>query len=96
MSHVIRGFVLERVSSIQYGYRKRGTHAQVFSRTPAHGNSKIEIRQLKIKGKKSRRNECGKKHRGHEKVRQPKRQKSLELVQSLMTVLPPPRPTSFP
>ena len=33
------------------------THARVFSRTLAHGNSKIEIRQLKIKGKKARRNE---------------------------------------
>ena len=43
--------------------------ARVFSRTLAHGNSKIEIRQLKIKGKKAREtNECGKKHSGHEKV----------------------------
>ena len=55
--HVIRGFLLERTSSIQYGYRKSGTHARVFSRTLAHGNSKIEIRQLKIKGKKSRKKE---------------------------------------
>ena len=35
----------KRASSIQYGYRKWGTHARVFSQTPAHGNSKIEIRQ---------------------------------------------------
>ena len=55
--HVIRGIVLERASYIQYGCRKRGTHARVFSRTLAHGNSKIEIRQLKMKGKKARRNE---------------------------------------
>ena len=40
-----------------YGYRKRETHARVFSRTLGHGNSKIEIRQLKIKGKKARRKE---------------------------------------
>ena len=35
----------KRASSIQYGYNKWGTHARVFSQTPAHGNSKIEIRQ---------------------------------------------------
>ena len=35
----------KRASSIQYGYRKWGTHARVFSQTPAYGNSKIEIRQ---------------------------------------------------
>ena len=28
----------KRASSIQYGYRKCGTHARVFSRTLAHGN----------------------------------------------------------
>ena len=67
--HVLREFILERASSIQYGYRKCGTHARVFHRTLAHGNSKIEIRQLKVKGKKARRmNECGKKHSGHGKV----------------------------
>ena len=32
-------------STIQYGYRKWGTHAQVFSLTLAHGNSNMEIRQ---------------------------------------------------
>ena len=33
-------------SMIQYGYRKWGTHAQVFSQTlPHHGNSEVEIRQ---------------------------------------------------
>ena len=31
--------------TIQYGYRKLGTHARVFSQTLAHGNSKNEIRQ---------------------------------------------------
>ena len=38
-------------------YRKRATHARVFSWTLAHGNCNIEIRQLKIKGKKVRRKE---------------------------------------
>ena len=32
-------------SSIQYGYRKCGTRARVFSQTFAHGNSKNKIRQ---------------------------------------------------
>ena len=41
----------------------------MFSRTLAHGNSKIEIRQLKIKGKKAREtNECENRHSGHENV----------------------------
>ena len=31
-------------STIQYGYRKRGTHARAFSQTLTHGNSKNEIR----------------------------------------------------
>ena len=34
----------KNASIIQYGYRKRGTHAQVFSQTLAHGNSIDEIR----------------------------------------------------
>ena len=33
-------------STIQYGYRKLGTHARVFSQTLMHGNSKNEIRQF--------------------------------------------------
>ena len=37
----------EKASTIQYGYRKWGTHARVFSQTLAHGNSKNEIRQRK-------------------------------------------------
>ena len=40
---VMRLIILERASSIQYVNRKIGTLARVF-RTPAHGNSKIEIR----------------------------------------------------
>ena len=32
-------------STIQYSYRKWGTHARVFSQRLAHGNSKNEIRQ---------------------------------------------------
>ena len=32
-------------SSIQYGYRKCGTRAQVFSPIPEHENSKNEMRQ---------------------------------------------------
>ena len=55
--HVLMVFILEKASSIQHDYRKCGTHARVFSRTLAHGNTKIEIRQLKIKGKKARRKE---------------------------------------
>ena len=35
----------KRGSTIQYGYRKRGTHARVFSKTLTHGNSKNDIRQ---------------------------------------------------
>ena len=50
-------FKLVKASSIQYAYIKCGTHTRVFSRTLAHGNSNIEIRQLKIKGKKARRKE---------------------------------------
>ena len=66
---MLRVFILEKASSIQYGYRESGTHALVFSRTLAHGNSNIEIRRLKIKGKQEEEsNECGKKHSGHEKV----------------------------
>ena len=37
---------IKRASSIQYGYRKLGNHARVFSQTLVHGNSKIELRQL--------------------------------------------------
>ena len=58
----------------------------MFSRTLAHENSKIEIRQLKIKGKKSRRKKkemnVERSTVGTKKPRHPKRQKSLELVQS--------------
>ena len=35
----------KKEGTIQYGYRKRGTHARVFSQTLAHWNSKNEIRQ---------------------------------------------------
>ena len=35
----------EQASTIQNGYRKRGTHARVVSQTLPHGNSKNEIRQ---------------------------------------------------
>ena len=34
----------KKEGTIQYGYRKWGTHARVFSQTLAHGNSKNEIR----------------------------------------------------
>ena len=44
----------KRASSIQYGYRKWGTHARVFSQTPTHGNGKIEIRQWNRGSKKRR------------------------------------------
>ena len=35
----------KRASSIQYGYRKWGSRARVFSQSLAHGNNKIEVRQ---------------------------------------------------
>ena len=38
--------------TIQYGYRKLGTHAQVFSQTLLHGNSKNEIDEETEKGTK--------------------------------------------
>ena len=87
-----RVFILEKASSIQYGYRKYGTHARVFCRTLAHGNGKIELRQLKIKGKKAKKKGMNVERStvGTKKSRQPKRQKSLNLVQSrqsLTTVL---------
>ena len=34
----------EKAGAIQYGYRKCGTNARVFSQTLAHGNSRNEIR----------------------------------------------------
>ena len=34
----------KKEGTIQYGYRKWGTHARVFSQTLTHGNSKNEIR----------------------------------------------------
>ena len=34
----------EKTSTLQYGYRKCGTHAQVFFQTLEDGNSKNEIR----------------------------------------------------
>ena len=33
----------KKESTIQYGYRKYGTHARVFSQTLSHGNSKVVI-----------------------------------------------------
>ena len=46
----------EKASTIQYGYRKWGTRARVFSQTLAHGNSKNEIRQRnKIRKEEERR-----------------------------------------
>ena len=35
----------QKESTIQYGYRKLGTHARVFSERLTHGNNKNEIRQ---------------------------------------------------
>ena len=45
----------EKGSTIQYGYMKWETHARVFFRTLAHGNSSNEIRQIKWQTKKVRR-----------------------------------------
>ena len=43
--------------TIQYGYRKCGTHARVLSQTLLHGNNKNEIRQRNHK--KKMRSEAG-------------------------------------
>ena len=53
-------------STIQYGYRKQGTHARVFSQTLTHGNSKNEIRQWDRRRRTEERREHGKKYIGHE------------------------------
>ena len=69
--HVIRGIISVRASSIQYGYRKSGTHAECSPDWKhAHGNSKIEIRQRKRgirQRRQEERNESGKKQSGQEK-----------------------------
>ena len=44
---------------IQLGYRKCGTHAQVFSQTLAHGNNKNEIRPRKREEDKQERINIG-------------------------------------
>ena len=53
-------------STIQYGYRKRGTHARVFSQTLTHGNSKNEIRQWDRWRHTEEMREYGKNYSGHE------------------------------
>ena len=53
-------------STIQYGYRKRGTHTRVFSQTLTHGNSKNEIRQWNRRRRTEERREYGKTYSGHE------------------------------
>ena len=50
-----------RGSTIQYGYRKRGTHARVFSQTLTHGNNKNEIRQWDRRRRTEERREYRKK-----------------------------------
>ena len=52
--------------TIQYGYRKWGTHARAFSQTLVHGNSKNEIRQRNRRRWEEERREYGKKQSGHE------------------------------
>ena len=54
-------------STIQYGHRKLGTHARVFSQTLTHGNSKNEIRQCDRRRLTEERREYGKKYSGHDK-----------------------------
>ena len=45
----------KKASSIQYAYRRSGTHARVFSQTLAHGNSMNERRQAeKVKMERSK------------------------------------------
>ena len=56
----------EKWSTIQYGYRKRGTHARVFSQTLTHGYSKNEIRQWDRRRHTEERREYGKMYSGNE------------------------------
>ena len=49
-------FTLKTASPVQYGW-KCGTHVRVFSRTLAHGNARIEIREAE-------KSEYGKKYNG--------------------------------
>ena len=62
----------KKASTIKYGYRKCGTHAQVLPQTLAHGNSKNEIRQRNRRWKEER-GEYGKKYNGHEKQKKSRR-----------------------
>ena len=57
----------EKWSTIQYGYRNRGTHARVFSQTLTHGNSQNEIRQWDRRRHTEERREYGKKYSGTNK-----------------------------
>ena len=50
----------KKASCIQYGYRKSGTHALVFSQTIAHGKSKNGRRQ-RNRRREAEKNDNGKK-----------------------------------
>ena len=56
----------KRESTIQYGCKKRGTHARVFSQTLTHENNKNEIRQWDRRRRTEEKRESGKEHSGHE------------------------------
>ena len=57
-----------RTSSMQYGYRKCGNNARVFSQTLAQGNSKTEIRHRNRVRRWVEKIEYRKKHSGQKKI----------------------------
>ena len=58
-----------RTNFIHCSYRKCGTHARFFSRTLAHGNSKIEIRHINRGRRHEEENEYRRKYNWHEKMK---------------------------
>ena len=64
-------FIERKKGAIQYGYRKWGTHARVFSQTLAHENSKNEIRKRNRRRRQVERREYAKKQAGTKKTEVP-------------------------
>ena len=59
------------MATVQYGYRKCGTHARVFSQTCAHGNKKNKISQKKQKKWAEQKSEYMERRRANMKKRRP-------------------------
>ena len=57
----------KKENTIKYGYRKCGTHAQVFSQSFPHGNSKNKIRQIHRGRMSEEKREYGWKYSEYEK-----------------------------